>query len=254
MKTFHAVGCTLVLALCACSSPSPSTDLPAVPPAASASSVGTAASARRSSSPGITERSSAASEADSVPALEVPFSPQAPFANWDALHEESCEEMSLVMVKHFFDHASLSLQTAEDEIQDLIAWETDHGYGYDVTAGQIAEIAKAKYGMSARVIENPSIADIVKELAAGRPVIVPVAGRDLGNPYFSGAGPWYHMLVITGYKKGAFSERFVTNDPGTKRGEKYEYDASVLLRAIHDWTGVKEEIRQGARRVVVIDR
>jgi hypothetical protein len=162
--------------------------------------------------------------------------------------------MSLIMVQRFYAGESLSLQQAEDELQDLVAWETDHGYGYDVTAQEIADIAKAKYGLSARVIDNPTVQDIVAELAAGRPVIVPAAGRDLGNPFFSGEGPWYHMLVITGYKKGAFGDRFVTNDPGTKRGEKYEYDTKVFMNAIHDWTGVKEEIRQGTPRVVVIEK
>ena len=79
---------------------------------------------------------------------------------------------------------------------------------------------------------------------------VPVAGRELGNPYFSGGGPWYHMLVITGYD----GNRFITNDPGTKRGEDYKYSADVLIEAIHDWTGSKDTITSGAKTAVVIER
>jgi len=69
------------------------------------------------------------------------------------------------------------------------------------------------------------------------------------NPYFSGEGPWYHMLVLTGY--GWWD--FITNDPGTRRGAGYEYRFSTLLNAIHDWTGIKEEIRKGRSAVLVLD-
>ncbi|ALM09906.1 MAG TPA: hypothetical protein DEB30_02560 [Candidatus Peribacter riflensis] len=43
------------------------------------------------------------------------------------------------------------------------------------------------------------------------------------------------------------------NDVGTKRGEDYVYRFATLLNAIHDWTGVKEEIRSGARRVLIVE-
>jgi hypothetical protein len=33
--------------------------------------------------------------------INVPFSPQAPFAVWNPLHEEACEEMALIMVHHY---------------------------------------------------------------------------------------------------------------------------------------------------------
>ena len=34
--------------------------------------------------------------------IEVPFTSQAPFANWDEYHEEACEEASIIMVKYFY--------------------------------------------------------------------------------------------------------------------------------------------------------
>ncbi|MBU1911108.1 hypothetical protein KKG16_01695, partial [Patescibacteria group bacterium] len=89
---------------------------------------------------------------------------------------------------------------------------------------------------------------IKEELIKGNPIIIPAAGRDLDNPYFSGEGPWYHMLVIKGYDK----KRFITNDPGTRRGEGYKYEYSVLLNAVHDWTGIKEDIRNGDQIMLVI--
>ena len=182
--------------------------------------------------------------------LEVPFTVQAPFADWDDPYQEACEEASLLMVHSYLSEEELTDERANGELLALIAWETAHGYPQDITLSQLAEIAASYYGYSAQIIDNPSAKGIEEHIANGHPVIVPAAGRLLGNPYFSGAGPWYHMLVITGYD----GKRFITNDPGTRRGEDYTYDYDVLLNAIHDWTGVKEEITDGEKRVLVFQR
>lgn len=158
--------------------------------------------------------------------------------------------MSLLLVHHFLEGTDLSLQQAEQELLALIAWEEAHGYSQDVTVQELGKIAGEYFGHDSRVIENPTADELKRLLAAGDPVIVPAAGRDLRNPYFSGAGPWYHMLVLTGYNEFFF----VTNDVGTRRGEGYVYRFATLLNAIHDWTGIKEEIRTGARRVLVIEK
>ncbi len=207
----------------------------------------------QSSTASVTTSSMRSSEAKAPPAsvlIKVPFSPQAPNANWDALHEEACEEMSLIMVRHYLDGVPLSSADAEKEVQAMIAWEHANGYGDDVTIAKLGDIAKALYGSHVRVLENVTADDLRRELAQGHPVIIPAAGRLLGNPYFSGEGPWYHMLVVTGYIENGF----ITNDPGTKRGEKYLYTKDVLLAAIHDWTGVKEEITQGQKKALVIEK
>jgi len=157
--------------------------------------------------------------------------------------------MSLIMVHHFLEGTDLTREQAEQEILDLVAWETEHGYPMDVTIAELGTIAEQYYGHRARIVENPTIDELKQLLANGHPVIVPAAGRNLGNPYFSGEGPWYHMLVLTGY--GWWN--FITNDPGTRRGEDYEYRFSTLLEAIHDWTGVKEEIQKGQSAVLVLE-
>jgi len=158
--------------------------------------------------------------------------------------------MSLIMVHHFLAETGLTREQAEQEIQDLVQWETDHGYGMDVTIAELGKIAEQYYGYRSLIVENPTIEDLKALLADGFPIIIPAAGRDLGNPYFTGEGPWYHMLVLTGY--GWWN--FITNDPGTRRGERYEYPFATLLNAIHDWTGVKESIRDGRSRVLVIEQ
>lgn len=182
--------------------------------------------------------------------IDVPFATQAPRANWDALHEEACEEASLILVHYFLKGMNITPEMMEKEIQELVAWETEHGYGYDVTIAQLRDIAKAKYELSATIIKEVSVERIKAEIRAGNPIIVPAAGRELGNPYFSGEGPWYHMLVITGFD----SKNFITNDVGTKRGQSYRYSYDVLLNAIHDWTGVKEETKTGAKRMMILSR
>ncbi|MFA7682076.1 MAG: C39 family peptidase [Candidatus Peribacteraceae bacterium] len=182
--------------------------------------------------------------------ISVPFSPQAPFANWDDPYQEACEEMSLIMVHHFLAGTPLSREDADRELLALIAWEEEHGYPQDVTITQLADIAEDYYGYRTNnVFTEVRVETMKEELAAGNPIIVPAAGRDLGNPYFSGEGPWYHMLVITGYD----ARRFITNDPGTRRGEGFSYKYATLLNAIHDWTGVKEDIRTGVQKMLIIE-
>jgi hypothetical protein len=182
--------------------------------------------------------------------IAVPFSPQAPFADWGMPYQEACEETSLLMVDAYYRQLPFSREDADRAIQELVAWEMEHfGYHEDTTLEEVARIAREYLHYRTRILENPSLEDIQRELAQGRPVIVPVAGRDLGNRYFTPPGPWYHMLVITGYD----GTHFLTNDPGTRRGEAYQYRYDVLLEAIHDWTGVKEEIRTGRKAALILE-
>ncbi len=183
--------------------------------------------------------------------LDVPFMVQAPFANWDALHQETCEEASLMMVRYFRAKELFgSLQDIDNELKALVAWETGRGYSYDVTLKELSRIGQDYYSMtSGRVILNPSIEDIQTELAAGRPVIVPAAGRLLDNPNFTAGGPPYHMLVIRGYD----ADGFITNDPGTRRGEKFRYSYANLMESMHDWSGSTSTITTGQKAVLVFD-
>jgi hypothetical protein len=181
--------------------------------------------------------------------IDVPFQPQAPFATWDALHEEACEEMSLLLVHHVQQGSSLSQAQAEEELQALIAWETEHGFAHDVSVGQLATIAERYFGYQTRVIDDPTAEDLRRELSRGNPILFPAAGRLLRNPFFSGEGPAYHMIVLIGYDERGF----ITHDVGTKRGEQYWYSTETIMNALHDWTGDKETIEQGEKRVMVVE-
>lgn len=184
--------------------------------------------------------------------LEVPFTPQAPLANWDPPFDESCEEASIIMVERYLAGQQLNTEQATTAIATLASWVSKNGYAIDATAAEAAEIATKYFGLKAKLYfgAEVSMQNIKTLLALGYPVIIPAAGRELGNPFFSGEGPPYHMLVIIGYK----GDKFVTHDPGTKRGAGYVYSQAIILNAIHDWTGAKETISQGKKAMFILDK
>lgn len=164
--------------------------------------------------------------------LDIPFTSQAPFQVWDLAHEEYCEEASLLMANRFLQGRSIDGPADADEAMNAIAaWEVDRfGYFESTTAEETAIIARDFLGLDAEVMPYNYV--VVQEaLVNGKVVIVPAAGQELGNPFFTPPGPVYHMLVIKGWTE----EYVITNDPGTKRGENYVYDPEVLHAAIGDY-------------------
>lgn len=182
--------------------------------------------------------------------LAVPFTSQAPAGNWALPYQEACEEASIYMVAAYYQGlpaGQIAVETADQAILKIVDFENSFlGFYFDTTAVETASIVDSYYGYQARVIEDPSIDDIKRQVAAGRPVIVPAAGRELGNPFFSGVGPLYHMLVVKGYT----ATQFITNDPGTRHGENYAYDIEVIMEAMGDWNG--GDPAHGGKRVIVI--
>ncbi|MBI5404862.1 MAG: C39 family peptidase [Candidatus Kerfeldbacteria bacterium] len=179
--------------------------------------------------------------------LNVPFTSQAPHANWDEDHGEFCEEASVLMLGRYWqDRGIVNADDAESALQLLKRWEVlELGYYFDTTATETARILSEFYELKGvEVVRRPTVEDIKRELAAGRPVIVPAAGRELGNPNFTPPGPIYHMLVIKGYTRDG---KFITNDPGTRKGADYVYDINVVMDALHDWvpSGDRTQPRNG---------
>lgn len=190
-------------------------------------------------------------EAESHINLAVPFTAQAPFGEWDAIHKDACEEASIYMVAEYYrgtPDGPMSKQQADTELLKLVDVQNElWGFFEDTTAQETGVLAERVFGLSARLIENPTADDIKAELREGRPVILPLAGQDIGNPYFTPPGPVYHMLVVRGFTQDGM---FITNDPGTRRGEAYQYPEAVLMEAIHDWN--EDDIYQGRRVAIVL--
>lgn len=192
--------------------------------------------------------------------LAVPFTSQAPAAKWDDDHQEFCEEASILMVGRYYQQRDIAdAADAEQGLQALKRWQLEHfGYYYDTTAAENAEILAGVYGLKTELLVDPTIAQIKAAIAAGHPVIVPAAGRELGNPNFTAPGPIYHNLVIRGYTKDG---KFITNDPGTRKGKQYVYAQSVVMAAIHDWvpkeprtTARNGDVAKGRRVVLIVTK
>ncbi|HRZ95300.1 MAG TPA: C39 family peptidase [Candidatus Moranbacteria bacterium] len=183
--------------------------------------------------------------------IKVPFTSQAPFSKWDEYHEEACEEASLIMVKYYLDKKILNKDIAEKEIQDMIKFEIKkYGDYKDTDAEETARLAEDYYGIkNLKVVYDFKPDDIKKYLAKGKPIVVPAAGRKLGNPNFTPPGPLYHNLVLVGYDGNII----IANDPGTRKGEGYKYDMNILYGAIHDFPGKPENIEKGRKAMIVLE-
>lgn len=187
----------------------------------------------------------------------VPFASQAPHAVWDDLHNEACEEASMIMADSFFHKNSLDKDIMENKIQELVKWEGENGYTVDITAQETVEILKKYFFLTAEVKSVASAQDIFNELDQGKLVIVPAAGRLLKNPNYKTPGPLYHMLLVRGYDLN--TKEIITNDPGTRKGEGYRYGYNILINAIHDWPkqgkgkeDVSEEEMKAGKKVIII--
>jgi hypothetical protein len=188
--------------------------------------------------------------------VKVPFTSQAPFGIWDERREEACEEASLVMLNAYLSgKKGLTRDEAEKEIQQIIDYEIKNFGGYkDSDTEETIKLAEGFYnppagGKNLKAVYDFNKIELKKELAKGNPIIIPAAGRELGNPNFKQPGPLYHMLVLTGYS----GDEIITNDPGTRKGEGYRYDIDVLYGAIHDFPGDKNRILEGRKAMIVIE-
>lgn len=185
------------------------------------------------------------------------FVSQAPYGVWDEFHQETCEEASMIMVVNFFHNKPLDKSIMEQGLIELVAWQTDRGYTVDIGVDEVVEILDQYFGQPASALTDVSVGRIIAELDKGNLLIAPAAGRNLGNPYFTAPGPIYHMVVIRGYDNA--TEEFITNDPGTKRGEALRYSYSQLLQAIADWDNnlavdgmTQAEIEQGRKVLILV--
>jgi hypothetical protein len=149
----------------------------------------------------------------------------------------------------------------EQRILEMVAWENKNfGYYQETTAAQTARMIRAMYGYNrVDVLYEAGISDIVRNVRAGRPVIVPLAGQMLGNPYYTAPGPAYHMLVVKGVAENG---DIITNDVGTRHGRNFVYKPDVFLNAMHDapqggagWPAnvdPAEYIKTGRRAIIVV--
>ncbi len=189
--------------------------------------------------------------------LDVPFTSQAPRGNWkDPRYQHGCEEASVLMALRWARGRTLSVQQAEQQIKAMAAWQKKQYGGYvDTSAADTAERLIKGYAGYAHVDVKYDVGvdDIKVALHQGSVVLVPVNGRLLKNPNFTRPGPLQHMLLIRGYDD--VSGEFITNDPGTRRGQGYKYSYEVLFNAMRDYpTGDHEEIKEVRKVMIVVEK
>jgi len=180
----------------------------------------------------------------------VPFVVQSPDSAWDEKGEESCEEVSMMIVDHFWTKKPLDRKIALLERNKLIDFEINtYGDFRDENAQQVAQRLKDYFGyQNVEIVYDFSLQDLKWKIIEGRPIIVPAAGRMLNNPYFTQPGPLYHNLVVIGYE----GKNIIVNDPGIGRGKGYRYNEDIFYDAIHDFPGSKERITEGRKAMIIV--
>lgn len=164
----------------------------------------------------------------------VPFTSQAPTGDWDdQRQQDGCEEASAIMAMSWVQGKSLSNQSALKQILSLADFEqTTYGEHRDVNLSDVKDWIFNNYfeheGVEVRM--NIQADDIINELQKGHIILLPMNGQKLGNPYFTAPGPERHMIVVRGYDP--VTKEFITNDPGTRRGEGFRYSINTIMNAI----------------------
>jgi len=164
--------------------------------------------------------------------LDVPFVCQAPLQtekNWE-LHEESCEEAAVLQAYLYETNTTISREEANTEILKMIDWEVENfGAHKDLYADDLKKFINGYYQIpleNIEIIYDATLENIREEISQKHPVIVPIMGDVLKNPYYP--YPGYHMLVVTGYTQ----DKIITNDNGTRRGEDFAYDKNIFMKAM----------------------
>lgn len=185
--------------------------------------------------------------------LPIPFVSQAPFRVWDLPYKEFCEEASVLTV-HYWKKGVRppAADQINRDLKDIQAWEAANLRTWeDTTTEETARILREKFGhANTRVVHGVTVENIRRELDAGRPVIVPAAGRELSSPYYRPPGPLYHMLVVIGYDEA--TREFITNDVGTNtKGAGFRFTYDDLYDAMGDWD-VERAAPDTSRKVMIV--
>jgi hypothetical protein len=190
--------------------------------------------------------------------LSVPFTSQAPLAEWkDKRQQDACEEAAALMAWAWVKGENkFTKQEWRDKIIKLADWEKQkYGESRDVALADMVKWIFKDYFSYDKVTVKPvkSAADILRELEKGNIVLTPMNGQALKNPYFTPPGPERHMILVKGYDYK--TRQFITNDPGTRRGENYRYSEKVLFGAIRSYqTGSHLPFGKLKKEMIVVEK
>jgi hypothetical protein len=169
--------------------------------------------------------------------LAGPFTVQAPFANWDAAHENYCEAAALLMVRNYYrkdGRAEIPKAEADRDMGAIVAVERRTFPGVlDLPLADMAQVGGALDPPLQGEVVKADVDEMKRALAAGWPVIIPVMthggpGGQKIKPYY-GSTNVYHVILVIGYDD---SGQLITNDAGIKEGENLTYSWDMLSTAM----------------------
>ncbi len=170
--------------------------------------------------------------------IKVPYSSQSPYDQWGANdpHQEYCEAAALLMVSDYFRgdrRATIPPAEADADMAAIVKVERQMFPGIlDLPVADVAQVGQRMFGLQPSVVPL-DLSAIERNLAEGRPVIVPVMTHGLAGgapiaPYYGHANV-YHVIVVIGYD--ATKGVLYTNDAGFMQGQNYAYPWEVLATA-----------------------
>jgi hypothetical protein len=172
--------------------------------------------------------------------IKVPYTSEFPhhneFQNPNDPHLNYCEAAALEMISQYFKgdtRQDLPPVEADTAMGSIVSTERkDYPGVLDMPLTDVAAVGTQLFGLKP-TISPVDLNGIETNLAAGRPVIVPImthlaSGEKLSMYY--GTGSVYHVVVITGYDstKGIL----YTNESGFFQGMNWQYSWTLLSSAI----------------------
>jgi Peptidase_C39 like family len=171
--------------------------------------------------------------------IKVPYTSQFPHHNefgTNQPNENYCEAAALEMLGQYFKGDTRGVIPPDEAASAMAAIASVERRNYpgitDLPLTAVAAVGTQLFGLKPTV-SPVDLGQIEANLAAGRPVVVPVMTH-LPNgamiaPYY-GSVSVYHVILITGFDtaKGLL----YTNDAGFIQGQNYSYTWSLLSSAI----------------------
>src|SRR5437660_5259682 len=170
--------------------------------------------------------------------IKVPYTSQFPFNEFGAgkPNENYCEAAALEMVSQYFkgDTRDVIPPAEADSAMGGIAGVERKSFPgvLDLPLTSVASVGTQLFGLKP-TITPVDLGQIETNLAAGRPVIVPVmthlpSGTKMA-PFYGGTSV-YHVILITGYD--STKNLLYTNDAGFVEGHNYSYSWNLLSSGI----------------------
>ena len=166
----------------------------------------------------------------------IPFTTQAPLGMWESPWSDYAEEACVWMAMKWVNQEEFeSIYNTADELKEIGAWEVKtFGTSALTDIPQTLQTILSYFGHQNAFLSGEVTEQGMKDhLAAGAILIVPVNGQLLDNPNYGDPAPEHHMILIC----GSTETGFLTNDPGTRRGEAVVYETQKILDAIQDLEG-----------------